>query len=92
MKLTQTQVDAMGKDFETSTKGFIDFLLLDSKGYQKVIDGAQQVLTQYKPRIAMNPARPLLNSLPAWKPRSVRSWSGCGVKALNTVDKDTVKP
>ncbi|UUZ71420.1 hypothetical protein LP415_20670 [Polaromonas sp. P1(28)-8] len=31
VKLTQGQVDAMGNDFETTSKGFIDFLLLDEK-------------------------------------------------------------
>ena len=30
VKLTQTQVDAWGNDFETSSSGFIDFLLLDA--------------------------------------------------------------
>lgn len=37
VKLTQTQVDAMGSDFQTSTKGFVDFLLLDSKGFPLVV-------------------------------------------------------
>jgi len=37
VKLTQTQVDAMGADFESSTKGFIDFLLLDAKGFPLVV-------------------------------------------------------
>ena len=29
VKLTQAQVDAMGNDFEATSGGFIDFLLLD---------------------------------------------------------------
>lgn len=33
VKLTQAQVDAMGQDFETSSHGFIDFLLLDGQGF-----------------------------------------------------------
>ena len=37
VKLTQTQVDAWGNDFETSSKGFIDFLLLDEKGFPLVV-------------------------------------------------------
>ena len=31
-KITEFQIDALGKDFETTTSGFIDFLLLDSNG------------------------------------------------------------
>ena len=30
--ITQTDLDALGEDFEKETKGFVDFLLLDSKG------------------------------------------------------------
>ena len=30
--ITQKELDALGDDFERTTKGFIDFLLLDSKG------------------------------------------------------------
>jgi type I restriction enzyme R subunit len=37
VKLTQTQVDVWGNDFETSSKGFIDFLLLDDKGFPLVV-------------------------------------------------------
>jgi type I restriction enzyme R subunit len=37
VKLTQAQVDAMGNDFETSSNGFIDFLLLDEKGFPLVV-------------------------------------------------------
>ena len=36
VKLTHAQVDALGNDFETSGKGFIDFLLLDDKGFPLV--------------------------------------------------------
>lgn len=37
VKLTHAQVDAMGNDFDTSSKGFIDFLLLDPQGYPLVV-------------------------------------------------------
>ena len=37
VKLTQTQVDALGNDFESSSNGFIDFLLLDEKGFPLVV-------------------------------------------------------
>lgn len=37
VKLTQAQVDAMGNDIETSSKGFIDFLLLDEQGLPLVV-------------------------------------------------------
>jgi type I restriction enzyme R subunit len=37
VKLSQQQVDAMGADFETSSNGFIDFLLLDDKGFPLVV-------------------------------------------------------
>ena len=37
VKLTQTQVDAWGNDFETSSNGFVDFLLLDDKGFPLLV-------------------------------------------------------
>ncbi len=37
VKLTQTQVDAFGADFESQSKGFIDFLLLDDRGFPFVV-------------------------------------------------------
>ena len=37
VSLTQAQVDAMGNDFEVSSKGFIDFLLLDERGFPLVV-------------------------------------------------------
>ena len=36
-KLTSSQVDAMGNDFDTTTNGFIDFLLLDDRGFPFVV-------------------------------------------------------
>ncbi len=35
--VTQAQLDALGDDFEKETKGFIDFLLLDSKGFPLLV-------------------------------------------------------
>ena len=37
VKLTQPQVDAMGNDFETTSQGFTDFLLLDDKSFPLVV-------------------------------------------------------
>lgn len=37
VKLTQAQVDAMGNDFDTTSNGFIDFLLLDEVGFPLVV-------------------------------------------------------
>lgn len=37
VKLTLAQVDALGNDFETSSKGYIDFLLIDDKGFPLVV-------------------------------------------------------
>jgi type I restriction enzyme, R subunit len=35
--LKSRDLDALGKDFETASKGFIDFLLLDDKGFPLVV-------------------------------------------------------
>ncbi|MCA9924919.1 MAG: type I restriction enzyme HsdR N-terminal domain-containing protein, partial [Anaerolineales bacterium] len=37
VKITQTQVDAFGEDFETTKSGFVDFLLLDEKGFPFIV-------------------------------------------------------
>ena len=37
VKITQKDIDAFGEDFETTKNGFIDFLLLDKKGFPFVI-------------------------------------------------------
>ena len=37
VKLTQPEVDALGNDFETTSQGYIDFLLLDGKGFPLVV-------------------------------------------------------
>ncbi len=36
-KITQYQLDAFGEDFETTNHGYLDFLLLDSKGHPLVV-------------------------------------------------------
>lgn len=37
VRLTHAQVDALGDDFEATSKGFIDFLLLDEQGFPLVV-------------------------------------------------------
>jgi len=37
VKLTKEQVDDLGENFETTSNGFIDFLLLDEQGYPLVV-------------------------------------------------------
>lgn len=37
VKITETQINAWGKDFEHTKKGFIDFLLLDAKGFPLIV-------------------------------------------------------
>nr|WP_315237591.1 DEAD/DEAH box helicase family protein [uncultured Albidiferax sp.] len=37
VKITQTQADALGNDFESAGKGFIDFLLLDEHSFPLVV-------------------------------------------------------
>ena len=37
VKLTSAEVDALGENFEKTTKGFIDFLLLDERGFPFIV-------------------------------------------------------
>jgi len=37
IKITQTQMDGTGDDYEISSHGFIDFLLLDEQGFPLVV-------------------------------------------------------
>ncbi len=37
IKITQKELDAFGHNFETAKKGFIDFLLLDEKGFPLIV-------------------------------------------------------
>lgn len=36
VKLTKTQIDELGENFEETKNGFVDFLLLDEKGYPSI--------------------------------------------------------
>jgi type I site-specific restriction endonuclease len=55
VKLTQTQVDAFGNDFETSSNGYIDFLLLDEQRFPLVVLEAKAETKN--PRIGKEQAR-----------------------------------
>ena len=37
VKLVQSRIDALGANFEKTSKGFIDFLLLDEKGFPFIV-------------------------------------------------------
>jgi type I restriction enzyme R subunit len=37
VKLTKSAIDALGENFETTSNGFIDFLLLDEKGFPLIV-------------------------------------------------------
>lgn len=37
VKLTKAKIDSIGENFEESSKGFIDFLLLDEDGFPLVV-------------------------------------------------------
>jgi type I restriction enzyme, R subunit len=37
VKIKQTDIDALGNDFEKTSSGFIDFLLLDEKGFPLIV-------------------------------------------------------
>lgn len=36
-KITSSDLDALGENFEKTNKGFIDFLLLDAKGFPLIV-------------------------------------------------------
>ncbi|MEI7621726.1 MAG: DEAD/DEAH box helicase family protein [Candidatus Moraniibacteriota bacterium] len=42
VKLTKTKLDALGNDFETETKGFVDYLLLDDEGHPIIVVEAKK--------------------------------------------------
>lgn len=60
-KITQQQVDAFGNDFETTKKGFVDFLLLDEKGFPLVVLEAKK--EKIEPLSAKEQARTYAQSL-----------------------------
>jgi type I restriction enzyme R subunit len=37
VKLVESRIDALGENFEKTSKGFIDFLLLDQKGFPFIV-------------------------------------------------------
>ena len=44
--LKSSELDAFGNDFEKTSKGFIDFLLRDSKGFPLIVLEAKSALPQ----------------------------------------------
>jgi len=42
VKLTKTKLDSLGNDFETESKGFVDYLLLDENGFPIVVVEAKK--------------------------------------------------
>jgi len=36
-KITQKEIDAFGEDFEKTKSGYLDFLLLDEKGFPLIV-------------------------------------------------------
>ena len=41
VKITHTVADDMGEDFEKTTKGYIDYLLLDERGFPLISTGSK---------------------------------------------------
>lgn len=75
VKLTQNAIDALGNDFESSAKGFIDFLLLDDSGFPLVVleakaEGKNPLIGKEQPK-----PKALREIGKAWAPhRTVASW------------------
>jgi type I restriction enzyme R subunit len=42
VKLTKTKLDALGENFETETKGYVDYLLLDDEGHPIIVVEAKK--------------------------------------------------
>ena len=61
VKITQTQVDALGEDFNTTKNGFVDFLLLDTRGFPLIVLEAKA--EQHNPLIGKEQARKYARSL-----------------------------
>mgnify|MGYP000118970652 FL=1 len=60
-KITQQQVDAFGENFETTKNGFVDFLLLDEKGFPLIVLEAKK--EKIDPLSAKEQARTYAQSL-----------------------------
>jgi type I restriction enzyme R subunit len=59
--ITSTQLDELGNDFEKTEKGFVDFLLLNEKGFPFIVLEAKSELLD--PRIGKEQARKYAKSL-----------------------------
>lgn len=55
VKITKRHVDALGEDFEQTKNGYIDFLLLDKKGFPLVVLEAKR--EGIEPLVAKEQAR-----------------------------------
>lgn len=51
IKITETEIDALGEDFETTKNGYIDFLLLDR-------DGRPLIVLEAKSSVTLLPEKP----------------------------------
>ena len=60
-KISKQDIDCFGKDFETTKNGFVDFLLLDSKGFPLVVLEAKRA--DVNPLDAKEQARSYAHSL-----------------------------
>lgn len=61
VKVTQTQVDALGNDFNTRKNGFVDFLLLDTHGFPLIVLEAKA--KRHNPLVGKEQARKYARSL-----------------------------
>ena len=59
--ISQTDLDELGEDFEKTSKGFVDFLLLDSKGFPLVVLEAKS--EEKQPLVGKEQARKYARSL-----------------------------
>ena len=55
VKITQTTIDSFGEDFENTKNGFIDYLLLDDKGFPFIVLEAKK--EEVNPLFAKEQAR-----------------------------------
>ncbi len=61
VKITQEKMDGLGENFEKTTNGFIDFLLLDDKGFPLVVLEAKS--DDKNPLVGKEQARKYANSI-----------------------------
>ena len=48
VKITQTQISELGENFEKTKSGFIDFLLLDEKGFPLLFDESGEFMATHR--------------------------------------------